>query len=264
MGWADLFLGSVILAIISILLANLWVIIIIVITVTILFWLKGLLALIDILSTYPPNPQNRFKKVTIANFFIGFSLLFTLIFTINTLPSIFLIEPISMLYPNISVQIPYSDVPYTLTATKSSLSTSDIAFSLTLIVIPTYLLSLRYLSNPLKRKIKFSFFSSFHSTKKEVLDLNQQDVEKIKNIKEQYKGLYFSFIATTMAIFYFAICFTAMKFGSIAIIPLIFSFFPTIDPLSIGIFIAIDIGIILLLSYCLEILLECHEPIDQN
>jgi hypothetical protein len=53
-----------------------------------------------------------------------------------------------------------------------------------------------------------------------------------------------------------------MKYSAPSILSVGISFFPKYDWLALLIFIVIDIVIILLLSYIVEMILESYEPID--
>lgn len=237
-------------------------------TFTLLIWLPATFYIINNLGRYLPLLKKKdicsdscqlgeffwekFRKILLANVFIGISLFVTLIFIFNTIPSIFLENPSNSILQNTTIQIFSWNIP--LTITQSSLSTSDVAFDLTLFVIPVFLLSLRLLANP-RRDSRFFIFKNISK---------DEEVAKIRFFKEQIISFYFSFIATTITVFYLAICFTAGRYNVVAVLSVLLSFWPKMDGFSLIILIVAEIASIIFLTWFGEKYLESHEPIDQS
>jgi hypothetical protein len=196
MGIADLFLDLSILSALCVLLFYIMIFIIIFTMITVFIWLPAIFYAVDSLGQYPPLLEKKrsskstqkgdtfmekYIKVIFANIIIGISLFITLIFTFNTLPQIFVEKPA---YQNLSINIPYTNFIYPIPMTPSILSSTDIAFFLTLIVIPIFLHTLRVLANPRKKKIVFTNFDSLIQSK-------GMGTEKIKR-QEIDRAQYFS------------------------------------------------------------------------
>jgi hypothetical protein len=234
----------------GVMLLDLHVMIAIALTVLIVLLLPISLRVVSSLGLYPPLLEkkeivssdssyhgeyldDKFKRVLYANVFIGFFLFFGLIFLLNTLPSLFANIPGSAIMQNMTINISSYSIPIKLS--QSNLSTADIAFSLTLFLIPAFLLSLRILANP----GRYLFYNRNISV--------ENENKKVNSFKEQIISLYFGFLATTEIILYFAVCFTIMKYNPSAILYIAYSFLPDYTPLAIFIFILIEV-------ICIEIL----------
>jgi hypothetical protein len=257
-----------IFVIFGLILMNIIVFIAIASTFTLLIWLPSTFYIINNLGRYLPLLKKKdcscntcqvgeyfwekFRKILLANVVIGISLFVTLIFIFNTIPSVFLNYPDNPILQNTTMHIFNWDFP--LTITQSNLSPSAVAFELTLFVIPIFLLSLRLLANP-RRDSRFFIFKNISK---------EGEIAKIKFFKEQIISFYFSFIATTIAIFYLAICFTAVKYNVVAVLSVLLSFWPKMDELALIIFIIAEIASIIFLTWFGEKYLESHEPIDQS
>lgn len=262
------FLEVLILFGLSVILTNLFVFIAVITTITILFWLPLMFYSVNSLGSYPPlhMPEEsssesstygetfweKFFRVLFVNVFIGISLFITLIFIFNTLPEIFLNFPNTPLIQNTTLQIMNWNIP--LSITKSNLSITDIAFDLALFTIPAFLLSLRLLANP-RRDMRIFIYKNIST---------EEEIRKIRFFKEQIISFYFSFIASTIAIFYFASCFTAMRYNGFAVLSVLISFAPTMDTLSVIILLTIEVFSIIFLTYLGEIYLKWYEPIDKS
>ena len=237
-------------------------------TVTILIWLPKSFYVIFDLGRYLPLLKRKSKSAESSNIgeyfdekvyhifkdnlFIAVSLFVTLIFLFNTLPSIFVEPSTNLLLQNITIQIFDQSLP--IQVSQSRLSTADVAFNLTLYVIPAFLLSLRLLANP--GKVSKLFNSPNIS--------GEERTVKVRYFKDQIISLYFGFVATTIAIFYFAICFTAMKYSPIGVLMVVLSFKPDYTYIAVLFFIIVEIISILILTIFGEKYLERSDPIDKK
>jgi hypothetical protein len=158
----------------------------------------------------------------------------------------------NILLQNFTINFSSWSIPIQIS--QSQLSTADVAFNLTLYVIPAFLLSLRLLANP-RRDSKLFIFTNISKDK---------EINRIRYFKDQVISLYFGFIATTIAIFYFAICFTAMKYSPIGVLMVLLSFTPDYTYYAVVFFIIVEIFSILIITIACEKYLEYFEPIDKE
>jgi hypothetical protein len=260
MGFLDLFQGIGILGVLSWLLMNVFAGIIISLILTVLIWIPQIHKAVNRLGKYP----QKNSKLLSANFIIGVSLFFTLIYIFNTLPPVFYEIPKNSINQSYLFQLENLNIHYKMYITQSSFSLPDIAFSLTMIFIPLFLVTLRLLLNNCRKEIQFSFFSLSKNEEKNPKILTQKEIEENLAFKAQIIGLYFSFIASTIAYLYFGISLTIFKYNDVALIPLFQSFIPDYDIPFLFILFVIEITIILLFTIFTEMLLESYEPIDQT
>jgi len=159
--------------------------------------------------------EKRFEKILmvfIHNFWIAIPLFLTLLFLFNTFTS----SPI----PSIPNALNYSvNSQNSSTHIPSSANPIDMPFFLSLSLVPAFLLSLRILANPTRKGVitfNAGRFSEFSSSLVFVIDLVRQrkipeeipvssDAEikkKIRGYKEQVISFYFSFVGSTLILFF--------------------------------------------------------------
>lgn len=188
-------------------------------------------------------------EVLKANFVVGLTLFVVLIYILNTVPSAFFINE-NCCALNATINQSQSTSPHI----PLNRPISDIAFSTTLILIPTFLLTLRLLANPTHDWINFIINCRNHST---------EEIEnKIRNFKDQVTSFYYSFIMGTMILVYLAILFTAGYNNSVDY-RLISPFMPKMDIYSIFFFLFLEIVIILTTTLIGEWYLKIRPPIVQ-
>ncbi len=242
----------------------------VVVTFTLIIWIPRLFNTVNNLADYQPLIQNRSsldgdclyynfnqsctfgenfeQKVNntfFANLGIAFSLYLTLTYIIYAVPtSLYDFSAIS------SVKILFWD--YTVPTYLSNISTSGIAFSVTFFMIPPILLSYRILANPTRLW--------FHKNNNAVGEIEHN---QIKFFKDQVISFYFSFIASTVIVFYISILYLATKFGNSVDIRLILPFSTTMDLLTYVLMFLLEIVAIYTISYFEEKYFEKFKPIDQ-
>lgn len=198
---------------------------------------------------------DKIKAVLKANFWVGLSLSVALIYILNSVPSSFFgIEDHEM---NITIN---QSTPSINSETTKNLLPNGV-FTITLLLIPSFLLSLRLLANPTENWIKIIV---------DCRNLSSIEIEnKIRYFKDQVTSFYYSFIAGTIVLFYLSFLVTAYinnanKPVSFNVIPLLKPFLPTMDPLALFFFIVLEIIIVIITTLAGEWYLKIYPPIVQE
>jgi hypothetical protein len=138
------------------------------------------------------------------------------------------------------------------------LPVQNAAFSSTLILIPTFLLSLRLMANPtydwITSVIKFQ-----NRSYTEIRD-------KVRYFKDQVTSFFYSFIIGTLILVYLSLCFTAimLKINNVNDYYRLFCpFAPKMDFYSLIFFAILEIIIIIMTSMLGEWYLKNSPPFDQ-
>lgn len=196
--------------------------------------------------TYGEPFDQKVNNTFWANFGIAFSLYLTLTYIIYAIPTSFFdfssIGSLNILLWN-----------YIIPQSTTDVEVSYIAFILTFFMIPAFLISLRLLANPTR--------AWFHKNNNISEDAENA---RIRSFKDQIISFYFSFIASTIIIFYLSILYLATKFKSSIDIRLLLPFSTSLDLLSYLLMIFLEIIAIYAISYCEEKYFEKFPPIDQN
>jgi hypothetical protein len=254
-----------IIGVLSFILSNLIIYIAIVTAVTLLLVLPIMLKILGKIGTYTPlkssNEQNystlygeqpgeSFKRkcwnIFLLNIVIGITLLISLLYTFNTISSLFSDPPksnyIQLIYWNISSSsLPNSPTPSPVTA----------SFTLALFLVPAILFSVRLLSNPTK---KYNFLKLYY------MSVNDDD-EIVNDFKKDVISLYSSFVITTIAVFYASILYTAIKWSPFTALSVLLSIRPPLDDFTFYLYLGIEFFAILVLTIIGEYYLMKCEPI---
>lgn len=190
---------------------------------------------------------NKFFSIFLLNIIIGFSLLISLIYTFNTISSLFSDLPKTTSIQLLSLNLPS---PMLNSSTHSPVMSS---FALSLFLIPAILFSLRILSNPTK---KFNFLKLYYMSITE-------DKKKVVDFKKEVISLYSSFIIITFVVLYASILYTAIKWDISTSFNVLLSIIPPIN-IAFFVFLAIELFSIFVLTFIGEYYLMKCEPIDMS
>jgi hypothetical protein len=218
--------------------------------------------------------ETRLEKIWMVfkhNFWIANPLFLTLLFLFNTFTSTSI--------PSIPDVLNYSvNSTNSSSQTPSSANPIDIPFFLSLSIVPAFLLSLRILANPTRKGVitfEEGRFSEFSTSLVFVINLARKrkipeemtvtsDVEikkKIRGYKEQVISFYFSFVGSTLILFFLFVFLQIEK--SKGTYDLISAFSPTMDPIVTVLLFIAEIPAIFIITILGELYLEWAEPIDQ-
>lgn len=190
--------------------------------------------------------SEKLKEVFIANFVIGISLFLVLIYIFNSVPSSFFVNEnngtnnlnTSATHPNSLTFIP-----------------SNGAFTSALMLVPTFLLTLRLLANPTMDWIKNII---------DCKNLSDSEIQnKVRCFKDQVISFYYSFIAGTIVLFLLSMFLTAYLDNSAIDVRLLTPFVPKMDIFSIIFFISLEFLIVTITTLLGEWYLKISSPIDQ-
>lgn len=198
-------------------------------------------------------PSKKLKAVLKENFFIGIFLFVALIYIFNSVPSSFFAnESCGAINTTLNQSLPI--------ASQNSFPQPipDAAFTLTLIIIPTFLLSLRLFANPTDDWIT-RIINCQNLT-------NDEKRKKIRFFKEQVISFFYSFIVGTLILVYLSICFTTVmiKINNVNdYYRVICPFIPKMDQYSIIFFSVLEIIIVVIITMLGEWYLKNNPPIDR-
>jgi hypothetical protein len=192
------------------------------------------------------NFKQKVKKTFWANLGIAFSLYLTLTYLVYAVPTTLFdfssIQSITIL----------SIWKYDLPNIFADISISRIAFLLTFFMIPAFLLSYRFLANPTR------LWYNKNNNLSDETEFNQ-----IKSFKESVISFYFSFIASTIILFYLSILYLAAKYNNPLDIRLLVPFSTDMDLFAYFLMIFLEITAIYVISYCEEKYFEKFQPIQK-
>jgi hypothetical protein len=218
--------------------------------------------------------ETREEKIWIVfkhNFWIAIPLFLTLLFLFSTFTS----SPT----PTISEALNSSVNSQNSSAqNQNGTNPIDIPFFLSLSLVPAFLLSLRILANPTQKGVitydkgRFSEFSSslvfvmnLVKTRKipeEMTGTSDDEIKKkIRGYKEQVISFYFSFVGSSLILFFLFVSLQIEK--SKGTYDIISAFSPSMNPVATVLLFAAEIPAILIITIIGEIYLERAEPIDQ-
>jgi len=196
--------------------------------------------------SYGENFKKKVENTFWANFKIAFALYLTLTYIIYAVPdSLFDFSAIN------GIKILFWTYP--VSHSQPNFSVSYIAFIITFFMIPAFLLSFRFLANP----TRLWFHKNNHISR-------ELELKQINFFKEQVISFYFSFIASTIIIFYLSILYLATKYQNPIDIRLLLPFSTSMDLLAYFLMILLEVVVIYAISYCEEKYFEKFEPIDQK
>jgi hypothetical protein len=197
--------------------------------------------------------SKKLNAVLKENFVVGICLFITLIYIFNSVPSSFFSnESCGALNTTLNQSLPV--------ASQSSipLPVPTAALTATLVLIPTFLLSLRLLANPtegwIRRVIRFQ-----NRSHTEIRD-------KVRYFKDQVTSFFYSFVIGTLILVYLSLCFTAimLKINNVNDYYRLFCpFAPKMDFYSLIFFAILEIIIIIMTSMLGEWYLKNSPPFDQ-
>jgi len=199
------------------------------------------------------NNSKKLNAVLKENIIVGLFLFFTLIYIFNSVPSSF--------FENDNcgaVNITLNQSPSTMPQGSIPQPVPNAAFSSTLILIPTFLLSLRLLANPTDDWIT------------RILNCQNLSIEEIREkvrvFKDQVTSFFYSFIIGTLILVYLSLCFTTVmiKINNVNdYYKVICPFIPKMDIYSLIFFSILEIFIVILTCMVGEWYLKNSPPIDQ-
>ena len=218
--------------------------------------------------------ETRSEKVLIVfwhNFWIALPLFLTLLFLFNTFTS----SPI----PSMSIELNNSlNLTNPPSQNPSSGNPIDIPYFLSLSLVPAFLLSLRILANPTRKGVitfEVGRFSEFSSSLVFVIDLirkrkipeelattSYDEVKKkVRGYKEQVISFYFSFVGSSLILFFLFVFLQIEK--TKGTYDLISAFSPMMNPVATVLLFVAEILAIFFVTLFGEMYLEWAEPIDQ-
>jgi len=198
-------------------------------------------------SPFDEYDSEKILKVLKANLVVGASLFLVLLYIFNSFPSSFFVSENNTINKSVNQSSPIKPVD------DVNIRLTNGAFSLTMLFVPVFLLSLRLMANPTDAWIKF------------VIETKNRSPNEIKNkvryFKDQVISFYYSFIVGTAILFYFAILLGAYING--VSFDLLLPFMPKMDFYSIIFFVVIEILAVISTTVLGEWILKVSSPIDQ-
>src|SRR5208283_3464793 len=207
-----------------------WISIVLIFTlatgISVVFYLPKMYTITCRLGDYHELIESRkLKEIFWANFIVGVSLFLVLIYIFNSVPTSF--------FDNLVNKTSISNTSTPQTA--ASYLPSNIAFTSALILVPTFLLSLRLLANPTRDWVKIIINGQ---------NLSEDEIKKrVRSFKDQVTSFYYSFIAGTLLLFFLTLFLTAYIVGSVDL-RVLTPFLPKMDFPSVIFFIVLEFVIV--------------------
>lgn len=193
--------------------------------------------------------SEKLWKVLKANLVVGFSLFLVLMYIFNSFPTSFFNE-------NLVTNQTTNQSRSSMDENPSNVKLSNGAFALTLLFVPTFLMSLRLFANPTQHWIKIIIMTENRST--------DEIIRKIRYFKDQVISYYYSFIVGTVILFYFLISLVLYVNGGKVNFDLITPFIPKMDLFSIIFFVVLEIVAMIIITVLGEWYLKISPPVCQD
>lgn len=201
-------------------------------------------------SRFGEYDSEKLWEVFKANLLVGLSLFVVLLYIFNSIPSSFFEAG------DYAKNSTLSQSSLLAEKDQSDIKLSNGAFALVLMFVPSFLLSLRILANPTQDWIELVIRLKNRST--------TEIKTKIRYFKEQVISYYYSFIVSTIVLFYFSMLLIMYVNGSRLNASLLSPFMPKMDLMSITFFVILEFIVLIVTTLLGEWYLKISPPINQD